>query len=142
MILRKVLPVLALMFISSVMFGQSPIGTWKTIDDGSGEEKSYVEIYEKDGKLFGKIVKLLRVPEDKVCDECSGSRKDQPLMGMNIIENLEKDGDDWEDGEIMDPENGKTYRCKIWVDGDTGNLKVKGIHWTGLSRTQTWYRVK
>jgi len=121
----------------------SPTGTWKTIDDETGEAKSHVEIYKKDGKLHGKITKLLRKPQDTVCEECPGKKKNKPLVGMVIIDDLEPYKDYWRDGTILDPESGKEYGCSIWFeDGQTGELKVRGKHWTGLYRTQTWYRVE
>lgn len=126
----------------SVHAQHSPIGTWKTIDDGTGEEKSYVEIYEQNGKLFGKITKLLAAEPDVVCEKCKGKRKDKPVLGMVIIENLVPHKDYWKKGKILDPESGKDYGCSIWFeDGNTNELKVRGKHWTGLYRTQTWYKV-
>lgn len=122
---------------------QSPLGTWKTIDDNTKEAKSHVEIYEQNGQLYGKIVKILTDNADRLCDKCSGEKKNKPIMGMIIIENLKKTKDYWAKGTIMDPENGKEYGCSIWFeDGKTGELKVRGKHWTGLYRTQTWYKVR
>ncbi len=117
----------------------SVFGTWKTIDDKTGDAKSYIELYKKDNKLFGKITKLLEAEQDATCEECKGKKKDKPLVGMIVVENLEWKGDRWEDGKILDPESGNTYNCKIWVDEDDANvLKVRGIHWTGIYRTQEW----
>jgi len=113
-------------------------GLWKSIDDETGEEKSLVEIYKKDGKAYGKIVELLNPSADDpdpVCDECPDHRKNKRITGLEIITALKKDGDVWEKGEILDPENGKIYKCKIWVEG--GLLKVRG-YVSFLYRTQTW----
>ena len=133
-----------LFFLSFQLIGQStPVGIWKTIDDNTGEAKSHIDIYENGGKLFGKIVKLLLSPADKICDKCTGDKKGKKLMGMLLMENLEPYSDYWKYGTIMDPETGKVYGCSIWFeDGNTDELKVRGKHWTGLYRTQTWYRVK
>ncbi len=120
---------------------QSPIGVWKTIDDNSGQARSKVEIYEQNGKLYGKIIDLLLKPDDTVCDACKGKLKDQPVVGMVIIEDLSTYRDYWKDGTILDPESGSTYGCSIWFeDGKSDELQVRGKHWTGLYRTQTWYR--
>lgn len=130
----------SVMLLSAAAFAQSPVGTWKTIDDETGKAKSHIEIYEKDGKLHGKIVKLLQAPEDTKCDKCEGSRKGKPLVGMTILWNLKKDDSEWEDGTILDPAKGKTYDAKIWLEGKD-KLKVRG--YIGfLYRTQTWHRVK
>jgi len=121
----------------------SPAGVWKTIDDETGEAKSHVEIYKaKDGSYEGKIVRLLQSAQDKKCAECPGDRKNQPLVGMVILEGLKAYDDYWKKGEILDPESGKEYRCSVWFEeGQKDELKLRGYHWTGLYRTQTWYRV-
>lgn len=116
----------------------SPIGKWKTVDDNTGKTKSVVEVYEKGGKLFGKILDLIDPDEpDPKCEECDEDdpRHMKPIVGLEIIRNMEKDDDKWEDGDILDPENGKVYRCKLWVED--GNLQVRG-YIAFLYRTQTW----
>ena len=125
-------------------FAQSPIGTWKTIDDNTGEAKSHIEVFEKGGKLYGKISKLLLSPPDKICEACKGDKEGKPLMGMLILEDLEPYSDYWKNGTIMDPENGKDFGCSIWFEdkADPNTLSVRGKHWTGLYRTQTWHRVQ
>ena len=130
----------------ATLLAQTPVGLWKTIDDGTGEAKSHIEIYQESGQLYGKIVKFLR-PEanpDEVCDQCKGEKKNQKIMGMVIVENLTSYKEYWKGGTILDPENGKEYGCSIWFDkaGNTDELSVRGKHWTGLYRTQTWYRVQ
>lgn len=116
----------------------SPIGKWKTVDDNTGKTKSVVEVYEKGGKLFGKILDLIDPdepePKCKECDE-DDPRYMEPVVGLEIIRNMEKDGNEWEDGDILDPENGKVYRCKLWVE--EGKLQVRG-YIAFLYRTQTW----
>lgn len=128
-------------FAAFSLSAQSPVGVWKTIDDQSGKARSKVEIYEQNGKLYGKIIDLLLKPDDTVCDACSGSNKNKPIVGMVIIEDLSTHDDYWKNGTILDPESGSTYGCSIWFeDGKADELKVRGKHWTGLYRTQTWYR--
>lgn len=116
----------------------SPIGKWKTVDDNTGKVKSTVEIYEEGGKLFGKVLELFD-PEkpDPVCEECEEDdpRYMKPIVGMKLIRNMVKEDDKWEGGDITDPENGKVYRCKIWVE--EGKLQVRG-YIAFLYRTQTW----
>lgn len=120
----------------------SPMGIWKTIDDGNGQAKSHVEIYQQGTKYFGKVVKLLQKPPDTRCDKCSGAEKDQLVLGMIILKNLQPDGTYWKHGTILDPNSGSTYNCSIWFEKDKPNeLKVRGRHWTGLYRTQTWFRL-
>ncbi len=137
--IKITLILLSSIFISNT-YGQSIIGTWKSIDDETGKEKSIVEIYIKDGKAFGKITKLFLTPnedQDPTCTECTDYRKGKKVIGMTIITNMVKDGDEWEDGEIMDPNNGKIYDCKLWVED--GKLKVRG-YIAFFFRTQTWLK--
>ncbi|MEL6535723.1 MAG: DUF2147 domain-containing protein [Bacteroidota bacterium] len=119
---------------------------WKTIDDNTNKARSVIEIYEQDGKMYGKVIKLFREPgEDPnpLCSECDEDdpRYNKPVIGMVLISDMEWDEDDkeWEDGEIMDPDNGSTYDCEIWIDEDTGDLRVRGYLYF-LYRTQTWKR--
>jgi uncharacterized protein (DUF2147 family) len=131
---------LLLIAVNAFADNSAVLGKWKTIDDETGQAKSMVEIYQQDGKLYGKIVELFRDPNedpDPVCSKCEGERQDQKVIGMVIIEGLEKQDDTWTNGTILDPQNGKTYRCKIWLEED--KLKVRG-YWGIVFRTQTWYR--
>ncbi len=121
---------------------RNPVGTWKTIDDETGQAKSYVKIYEKDGKFYGKVVKLLQSSPDKKCDACPGDKKGKPILGMVVLWDLQPYRDYWSYGYIMDPNNGKTYKCSIWFE-DENTLKVRGyIGISALGRTQVWYRVE
>lgn len=130
----------ALLLMSTATFGQRTtiFGKWKTVDDETGKVRSIVEIEKRDGKAYGTILELFREPDerqDPICVECTDHRKDQRVIGMEIITGMEKDGDEWEDGKILDPENGKVYSSKIWVED--GKLKVRG-YVAFLYRTQTW----
>lgn len=122
---------------------QSPIGKWKTIDDETGREKSIVEITERDGKLYGKIIELFRLPtedQDPSCDDCEDDRRGKKVLGMEIIRDMEQDDDQWEDGTICDPKDGKIYDCKFWVNEDDPNtLYVRG-YILFFYRTQIWSR--
>jgi len=125
------------------MQAQSAVGLWKSVDDKTMEEKSNVEIFEREGKLYGKISKILSAAPDVVCEKCSGENKNKPVLGMVIIEGLQALDGYWKMGKILDPESGNIYGCSIWQEeGRPDELKVRGKHWTGLYRTQTWYRVK
>ena len=122
---------------------QDVTGKWKTIDDETGEAKSIVEIYKQNGKVFGKIVDILNpAKKNSTCDNCPGADKDKPVMGLVIIKNLVKDGDEYNGGTIMDPISGKIYKSYIELDG-ADKLDVRGyIGFSLLGRTQTWTRVK
>jgi uncharacterized protein (DUF2147 family) len=121
---------------------QSPVGLWKTIDDESGEAKSHIKIYKEDGKLYGEVEKFLKKSGKTHCEKCPEPHKGKPILGLRVIWDLEKSGDEWTEGEIMDPVKGKIYRCTISLDGkDT--LKVRGyLGFSVFGRTQEWSRVK
>lgn len=118
-------------------------GKWKTIDDETGEPKSIVEIYEQNGKIYGKVVEILNpAKKNAKCTKCKGADKDKPIVGLVIIKGLVKDGDEWTDGDILDPNKGKLYSCTIELDGKD-KLEVRGYMGISLlGRTQTWHRVK
>lgn len=130
-------------FTSMTLYGQEVFGTWKTIDDATGKARSLVEIYSEDGKVYGKIIELIDPDKpNPVCDKCSGEDKDQPVIGLTFIKGLEKDGNEYNSGKILDPENGKLYQCYITLE-EEDKLKVRG--YIGISlfgRTQYWYKVE
>ncbi len=142
--MKKITTVLFLFFLVNSLMAQNVVGTWKTIDDETGKPKSLVELSIKDGKLFGKVIKLYREAgedPDPICDLCEDDRKDVKVLGMEIVRDMEKDNDEWEDGTICDPKNGKVYDCKLWIDEENPNkLNVRG-YIAFFYRTQYWERV-
>ncbi len=116
-------------------------GTWVNIDDETGVKKSEITLYVENGKLYGKIERLL-LPEDqgKVCEKCKGKEKNQPIEGLIIVKGLVKDGEVWTDGKILDPANGKSYDCTIKLD-DSNTLNVRGyLGFSFIGRSQVWKR--
>lgn len=114
----------------------------KSIDDETNEPKSIVEIYERNGKVYGRIVKLFRKPnedQDPICTECEEDdpRYKRKVIGMEILKDMVKDDDEYSGGKILDPNNGKIYRCKIWMEGK--DLKLRG-YIGPFYRTQTWIK--
>jgi uncharacterized protein (DUF2147 family) len=125
------------------LVAQNPLGMWRSVDDKTGQAKSIIEIYEHQGEVHGKITQLLQKPQDSKCEKCSGDKKGQPVVGMTILWGLKAKDAKWSDGAILDPESGKEYKCTIWFENNKNTeLKVRGYHWSGIYRTQTWYRVK
>ena len=119
----------------------SPLGLWKTFDDKTGAARAIVRIYEENGRLFGKIVSSFAAgAEHRVCKVCTDERKDQPILGLVIIRNMKASDGEYGGGDILDPETGSVYRCKMHVD-DGSRLIVRGyIGISLLGRTQTWQR--
>jgi uncharacterized protein (DUF2147 family) len=120
------------------------VGRWKTVDGATGKAKSIVVVWEQDTRLYGKIEKLVDPDPndpDPRCTRCEGALKDRPLVGLRILWDLKKNGDEWSGGKILDPENGKAYRCSMAVEIGGKKLKVRGfIGLSLLGRTEYWLR--
>ena len=132
--------------VNVAMADGSPIGKWKTIDDETKKEKSIVEVYEQDGKIYGRILQLLQEKDggkSKLCEKCTGSDHNKPTVGMVFLKGLKADGNEYGGGTIMDPNNGKTYKCKLEVLDGGAKMKVRGfIGFSLMGRNQFWYRVQ
>jgi uncharacterized protein (DUF2147 family) len=120
----------------------SPVGIWKTFDDKTGKPRAIVRIYEQDGRLFGRIEQSFTPGgEHRVCVPCTDERKNQPIVGLLIIRNIKRDGNEYSGGDILDPESGSVYRCKMHLEQDGARLILRGyIGFSLLGRSQTWQR--
>ena len=125
------------------------LGRYRKVDSKKSVKITQIEcgmrhniVLTEDGKVYGKVSKILTVGEEnKVCSECKGDLKNEPITGMVILQNLSKDGDEWNGGTILDPNNGKTYKCYITLES-VKKLKVRGyIGFSLIGRTQYWYKV-
>ena len=117
------------------------IGTWLT----NGKEPAKIQIYKSGDKYFGKIVWLKNPAENGKpkfdANNPDESKRNQPLIGLVILKDFKFDGDDeWKEGDIYDPESGKTYSCFLTLK-DKNSLKVRGyIGISLIGRTETWAR--
>jgi uncharacterized protein (DUF2147 family) len=123
---------------------EMPVGVWQTVDDHTHQPTALVRITQNgDGTLSGKIVRGLgknNSPERR-CTECTDGRKDQKIEGMTIVDGMKQDGDEWSGGKILDPVNGKEYRCKMHLESAGQKLEVRGyIGISLLGRSQIWTR--
>ncbi len=143
--MKKILCTLALGLAAAAVHAQAtPEGLWKTIDDETQAEKSYVRISDAGGVLSGRIEKLLDpTKQDSVCDKCSDARKDQKVLGMTIVEGVKKHADEpyWDSGTILDPNNGKTYKVRLTPKDGGKALEVRG-YIGPFYRNQKWIRVE
>jgi len=123
---------------------ETPAGLWNTISDTDGRPTAIVEIREDHGEYVGVVRGLLvpADPEDSVCGKCSGERKGQRVVGMEILRHMRRDDNgEWSGGEILDPETGKTYRAKMRLENDGLKLVVRGyVGFSLFGRSQTWVR--
>ncbi|WP_407405942.1 DUF2147 domain-containing protein [Chryseobacterium sp.] len=137
--MKKIAATFVLSLFSIMSFAQIE-GKWKTIDDETGKPKSIVEIYKKsDGKYYGKVHQLLIKPSNNSCVNCKDDRKNKPLIGLEIIRGLKKEGNEFVNGTITNPQDGKSYKTALVREGD--KLKVKAIIMGIAMKTQTWEKV-
>ena len=129
--------------ISSSISSQTIFGKWENRDEETNRVDSVIEVYKKNGKAFAKIVEITDKDRQKVlCDKCGGKRKNTPILGMNILTGLSKNDNEWSGGKILDPKNGKEYKCYIKLD-NSNKLKIRGyIGFAAFGRTTYWHRKK
>lgn len=140
--------------VSSVVLGgvlnlgyaAAPItGQWQTQDDKTRQPNSVITIWQSNGKYFGKVSKIYPVDGAKttdICVKCTGARHNKPMLGLVIIQNMVEKGEKYMGGTILDPRNGKIYRCtlKAGTAGDT--LIVRG--YLGMSifgQSRVWHKI-
>jgi uncharacterized protein (DUF2147 family) len=147
--MKHLIAAAALCLTTTLALAQAtPVGVWKTIDDGTKKEKSLVRITESGGVLTGKIEKLLdpATKPDAVCDQCTDERKDKPMLGLTILTGVKKSdsaADLWDGGQILDPKDGKIYKVRLSPTDGGKKLDVRGyVGMPMLGRTQTWLRVE
>lgn len=137
---------MALQFLPHLSFAvePSPIGLWKSISDENGEPVALIRIFERNGALEGRIERVFPDPKEDnipVCTKCEGKNKNAPVVGLSIMTDLKKAGDEYVDGKILDPETGAVYRSKVRLLDGGNQLHVRGYIGTPLlGRTQTWIR--
>jgi len=140
----KILLLILLVSFTHALSAQDVFGQWKTIDDRTGNPKGIINIYEKNGLMYGYVEDILEPgKENAICSKCEDDLKDNPVIGMEIITAAEKQEDgEWKGHRLFDPEQAMTFRCKIWLNPDNPNeLKVRG-YLAFIYRTQTWLRVQ
>ncbi len=121
---------------------QSVLGKWKNTNE-NGRVNSIIEIYEKGDKVYGKVDKIMKEEDrDRICTKCPGELKNEPVQGMEIMKGLQKNGDEYVGGTIVDPKTGKKYRCKIWLEENNPDvLKIRG-YISLFYKTKQWTRFK
>lgn len=130
---------LAILFFYGFSYVQPTVlGQWNTVDEETGEVKAVVEIFERNGRVYGKVLKIMnREHPDPVCENCDeqDDRHKKKIMGMEIIKDMKKLGEEYSGGNILDPENGRVYKCRLWIQDE--KLMIRG-YWGPFYRTQIW----
>ncbi len=137
--MKKILIIILSIFFTTTGFSQTIFGAWNSFDEETNRLESVIEVYEKNDQVFAKIIKITNLEnQGATCINCSGERKNTPILGMNILTGLKKDGDEWSGGKILDPKNGKEYKCYIQLL-DKNTLKIRGyIGFSMFGRTAIW----
>lgn len=129
---------------TSVFAQMSPEGLWRNIDDDTGKPKAEIRIVANAaGVVTGKVEKALVQNSEPLCTACTDERKGQPKVGMEIIRGAKKSPSEsvWEEGNILDPENGKTYTLRMTPLEGGKKLQVRG-YIGPFYRTQIWQRIE
>tara|TARA_R110002049_G_scaffold25354_2_gene89144 strand:- start:199 stop:621 length:423 start_codon:yes stop_codon:yes gene_type:complete len=140
--MKKTLFTVLFIAINLSINAQTIFGKWNSKND-AGVVDSVLEIYEKDGKAYAKVVEILNPARKKaLCVGCEGEYKDKPILGLDILSGLEKDDDEWSGGQIIDPRNGNTYKCYIKLV-KPNKLKLRGYVGVSLfGKTAYWERTE
>ena len=141
--MQKLYLTLILLIITNTINSQSIFGKWYSTNEETGEIDSVIEVYKKQEKAFANIIEIKNSERrNAVCDLCKDKNKNKPILGLNILNGLERDGEEWSGGTILDPRNGNVYKCYIeLVQKD--KLKIRGYLGLALfGKTAYWQRAK
>jgi len=140
--MRVLVAALFCIAVTAVHAQNTPVGLWKTIDDHTGQDKSLVRISDAGGVVTGRVEKLLHPTKpNPLCDKCRDDRRGKPITGLSIIDGLRQDGEVWDGGKILDPENGRIYTVRLKLIDGGRKLEVRG-YIGPFFRNQTWIRVE
>lgn len=139
---KSLLHIIILLFTTSQLSSQEILGKWENMN-AEGKVNSIIEIYKKDDEIYGKVDRIVKEEDrGRLCTECEGELKNQPIEGMELMKGLRKEGDEYVGGTIVDPKTGKEYRCKVWLDEENPNiLKIRG-YLAFFYKTKTWKRAR
>lgn len=138
----KILSIFLFAMTMSLQAQEVP-GEWKMYNEQTGEVRSIVKVFKKNDTLYGRVLRIMdEKNRDDLCVKCNGEDKNKKIEGLVLLKDFVKEGDAYVDGTITNPDNGKVYTSKIWMDKNNPNLlNIRG--YIGIFyKTLTWERVE
>lgn len=141
--MKKVFFTTLLFALSITINAQTIFGKWNSTNEETGNIDSIIEVYEKDGKAFAKVIEIKgSTRKNAVCEKCEDENKNKPILGLNILTGLQENEDEWSGGNILDPRNGRIYNCYIKLI-KPNKLKIRGYIGLALfGKTAYWKRAE
>lgn len=141
--MKKVFFTTLLFALSITINAQTIFGKWNSTNEETGNIDSIIEVYEKDGKAFAKVIEIKgSARKNAVCEKCEDENKNKPILGLNILTGLQENEDEWSGGNILDPRNGRIYNCYIKLI-KPNKLKIRGYIGLALfGKTAYWERAE
>ena len=132
---------LSTLFAAAALAQSPSIGNWQYVD---GPKTTFIRTYEEGGQLKATIEKVTKGGQEDataMCDKCSGDTKGKPMKGLLILWDTKKDGDNWKEGKLLDPDTGRIVKGAVEVADGGKKLNVKGSV-AFISKTQAWVKVQ
>jgi uncharacterized protein (DUF2147 family) len=141
--MKKIFFTTLLFALSITINAQTIFGKWNSTNEETGNIDSIIEVYEKDGKAFAKVIEIKgSTRKNAVCEKCEDENKNKPILGLNILTGLQENEDEWSGGNILDPRNGRIYNCYIKLI-KPNKLKIRGYIGLALfGKTAYWERAE
>ena len=141
--MKQLLFILVFFVTTTSISSQTIFGTWNSKNEKTGEIDSVIEVYQENEKAYAKVIEIKDPKrQNLLCIACEGENEGKKILGLNILTGLEKDEDEWSGGNILDPRNGKIYKCYIKLVKHN-KLKLRGyIGFSLFGKTAYWERAE